>query len=191
MVGKRNEKGQFIKGERNSPASEFKKGKTSCFAGRKHTDESKKLMREKKLGTKASEQTKKKMKESSSHYWKGKKLSEETRKKMSDANKKRNWKGSNHPRWKGGLDKEKVLMKNRKIRVKKMGCSGYHTLSDWETLKAQYDWTCPCCKKREPLIKLQEDHVIPLSKGGSDNIENIQPLCPSCNNHKHTKIIKY
>ena len=112
---------------------------------------------------------------------KGRKVSEETRKKMSEAKRGNNWKG--------GYENHMWHVKRR--RVLKLGNGGNHTLSEWETLKAQYNWTCPSCKKSEPEIKLSEDHIVPLSKGGSDNIENIQPLCQSCNSKKYNKIIKY
>lgn len=66
-----------------------------------------------------------------------------------------------------------------------------HTNKEWEDLKKEYDYTCPSCLKREPEVKLTRDHIISLSKGGSDKIENIQPLCKSCNCKKHTKDTRY
>ncbi len=101
--------------------------------------------------------------------------------------------GENHHWWKGGITKQKGYYSFKEIRrkIQKLNNGGSHTLSDWQILKAQYNWTCPACRRKEPEIKLTEDHIIPTSKGGSDNIENIQPLCVSCNTKKMTKIIKY
>jgi 5-methylcytosine-specific restriction endonuclease McrA len=36
-------------------------------------------------------------------------------------------------------------------------------------------------------IWLEIDHVIPISKGGADTIENKQALCQKCNNKKSNK----
>lgn len=63
---------------------------------------------------------------------------------------------------------------------------GSHTLKDWNKLKDSYGNVCAFCKSDEKLTK---DHIIPLSKNGTDYIENIQPLCKSCNSKKHNKII--
>jgi len=133
----------------------------------------------------------------------GRKLSEETKDKIRDTltgrknpkgrNESTFKSGSSHPLWKGGisLKKEYAPFMARQRQIRKLGNGGSHSLGEWNTLKAQYNFTCPSCRKREPEIRLSQDHIIPLSKGGSDNIENIQPLCRLCNSKKNTKIIKY
>ena len=77
----------------------------------------------------------------------------------------------------------------RRERLKKFG--GSHTTNEWNLLKAQYDFTCPSCKLKEPEIKLTRDHILSLSNCGTDDITNIQPLCVKCNSKKATKTIKY
>jgi 5-methylcytosine-specific restriction endonuclease McrA len=36
---------------------------------------------------------------------------------------------------------------------------------------------------------LEADHVVPLTRGGTDDIGNIQPLCGSCNRKKFVDTI--
>lgn len=117
--------------------------------------------------------------------------------------------GKDNPNWKGGItinkkdyysnkhkewarkNPEKVRYYTNKRRVIKAQADGTHTLEEWENLKNLYGYMCLCCKKEEPEIKLTEDHIIPLSKGGSDFIENIQPLCMKCNSSKRVDITSY
>ena len=153
-------------------------------------------------GKKFSDEHKRKIGQSN----RGKKRSIKTLRKMSLIASKRI--GNKAPNWKNGISKDKEhrrkkykewtkdnydkkLWLNMQRRVMKLKANGSHTFGEWENLRAQYNWTCLACGKKEPQIKLTEDHIIPLSKGGSDNIENIQPLCRSCNSKKHTKIINY
>lgn len=77
----------------------------------------------------------------------------------------------------------------RRARVAMSG--GSHTLQEWESLKKRYNYMCLCCKQCEPLIKLTEDHIVPIALGGSNDIENIQPLCGLCNSRKLTKIFDF
>lgn len=97
--------------------------------------------------------------------------------------------GENSTRWKGGY--ENTLMLNRKRRVMKINALGSHTLSEWETLKMKYRYMCLCCKQCEPEIRLTEDHIVPLTRGGTNDISNIQPLCRSCNSRKNIQTFDY
>ncbi len=118
----------------------------------------------------------------------------EARKKMSISHKERLQKDpTSHGFYKHGLSHTPEYRRfyNKNRRARKLNAEGCHTLQEWELLKKQYGYKCPCCNKKEPEIKLTEDHIIPLTKGGSNYIENIQPLCRRCNSRKNVKIMTF
>lgn len=47
------------------------------------------------------------------------------------------------------------------------------------------------CQKCRSLDRLTIDHIIPMSIGGTHDINNVQLLCLSCNSRKKQKIEKY
>ena len=117
--------------------------------------------------------------------------------------------GENHSMWKGGLRtnreyqravkkknypryREKALhyAKKRKLRMKEI--PGSHTREEWEQLLAGYEGKCAYCGKVmvEELgpDQVTRDHVIPVSKGGTDNIDNIVPACRACNSSKNDRL---
>jgi len=92
-----------------------------------------------------------------------------------------------HPHLYADIDKAKEA----KRRACETQAGGSYTPQQWRELKLRYNYTCLCCGRQEPEIKLTADHVIPITKHGSSDISNIQPLCYSCNSKKHNKIIDY
>jgi len=121
--------------------------------------------------------------------YKGRKQSLETIRKRTIGNFKWGRKVSKKM-WK---DKNKELVNHytRVYRARKRGAGGSYSLQEWEDLKKKYNYMCLCCKRFEPEIRLAADHVFPISKGGSSNIENIQPLCARCNSQKYISSIDY
>jgi 5-methylcytosine-specific restriction endonuclease McrA len=83
--------------------------------------------------------------------------------------------------------KEKRCHWSRLYRDKRKNASGSYTLPEWESLKTLFGYTCPACLRSEPQIKLTIDHKVPIVKGGNNQIDNISPLCHSCNSRKHTQ----
>lgn len=60
------------------------------------------------------------------------------------------------------------------------------SITDWMSLKTRFGGCAKC-----GAAKVEIDHIVPISLGGRNTIDNIQPLCRSCNSSKGTRIIKY
>lgn len=49
-------------------------------------------------------------------------------------------------------------------------------------------YQCQSCGKTNLQIELQIDHIIPLARGGSNDISNLQTLCSKCNLQKKDRL---
>lgn len=75
-----------------------------------------------------------------------------------------------------------------RYRARKVGNGGSFTVQEWHELCEKYGNKCLCCGEQKSLTA---DHVLPVFRGGTSNIDNIQPLCSSCNSRKWTREIDY
>ena len=83
--------------------------------------------------------------------------------------------------------KTEALRCTRIRRARKHGVeSDGHTREEvWERDGGK----CQMCGKKLRKDNWHEDHIVPLSKGGSDLLENVQATCPPCNLHKSAKLV--
>ncbi len=61
---------------------------------------------------------------------------------------------------------------------------GTHEKWEWWRLLRYYGKACAQCGSRR---RIHKDHIVPVSKGGSNGLDNLQPLCESCNLSKGGK----
>lgn len=83
-------------------------------------------------------------------------------------------------------DKKRFYERTRDSRIRCNG--GNFTYKEWQSVLKKYKYRCACCNEKN---NLSIDHIIPISKGGKHEKENIQPLCIKCNSIKGVKIIRY
>lgn len=92
--------------------------------------------------------------------------------------------------WKGGITtdrKEYYNLKALERQARLKGAEGKFTLEEWNQLLCKHEYKCVHCGYTGKLTK---DHIVPLTKGGSNYITNIQPLCQSCNSSKGNRYLE-
>lgn len=81
---------------------------------------------------------------------------------------------------------ETLAQLNSRLRAERLRAArakATHTSSQWEALVRRFGGRCVQCGEI-PSKRLQKDHITPIYQGGSDGIDNLQPLCGSCNARK-------
>lgn len=84
--------------------------------------------------------------------------------------------------------KDKWVDYTNRRRARKRGSGGEIAEKDWKLVTSLYGNRCLCCGAEN---QIERDHIVPISKGGRNSVENIQPLCKTCNRKKWNKTIDY
>ena len=83
---------------------------------------------------------------------------------------------------KANLEKARAYV--RVSNLKRRAAIGSFTFDEWLELLARYDGKCGYCGSSDHI---EADHRTPLSRGGSNTVDNIIPACRRCNRGKRTK----
>lgn len=81
-------------------------------------------------------------------------------------------------------NKERTNFLTRRYIYRKKHAKGFHT---FEEFKAILDGRM--CLYCDTKVADTIDHVLPLSRGGTNEVTNLLPVCRSCNSKKYTKTL--
>ena len=79
------------------------------------------------------------------------------------------------------INNAKVRSKSQKTEQKR---SRYIPASVRVSVLNRDGYKCVFCGRKSKQIELEIDHIIPFSKGGSNDLSNLQTLCFDCNRGK-------
>ena len=86
---------------------------------------------------------------------------------------------------------EEMAAHSRRRRARKSNAPiNDFTPAQWQAMLEHYHYRCQycppdCVQCKKQTHKLTQDHITPLSKGGSHTLANIVPCCQTCNSKKH------
>lgn len=84
-------------------------------------------------------------------------------------------------------NQERARVRTRNHRARKRAAEGIHTASDIDALFGKQAGLCLC--GADLVLGYHVDHIIPLSRGGSNWPANLQLLCAPCNCSKGPRLM--
>lgn len=79
----------------------------------------------------------------------------------------------------GKAAKKRAKHKRRGVEVNTL------TAAQWVSIRNAFDNKCAYCGSARK--KLEQDHVVPISRGGGHELMNVVPACRKCNHTKYTR----
>ena len=94
-----------------------------------------------------------------------------------------------HKQYKEFIEKQRQQNASLLSGIDRMIACNYTNRSDVRAaIFKKYGKQCLSCGSKE---NISLDHIMPVTKGGLNDLDNLQPLCKSCNSRKATKVIDY
>lgn len=84
-------------------------------------------------------------------------------------------------------EKAKEIGKRGVLTRRSLSPAGKFTTAAFHARCEYFGWCCVYCRKSLTKTTVTIDHVIPLSKRGSNWPANLVPACSSCNKQKHAR----
>jgi 5-methylcytosine-specific restriction endonuclease McrA len=120
----------------------------------------------------------------SRHYWKNRERIRNLVKEQRRANPER-FRAIDRARYWRNLEKRRH--QSRVARARRSGVSCYLTLEQWKDLLRRFNFRCAYCLKRLTKKNRSLDHLIPLTRGGGNTLDNLVPACRRCNQRKNVQ----
>jgi 5-methylcytosine-specific restriction protein A len=79
----------------------------------------------------------------------------------------------------------RAIYSSQKSRAKKHGDVIQYSADELVEAILPLVTHCPYCESRLTPKGFQLDHCVPLARGGTWTLNNLQPVCTSCNRRKH------
>lgn len=83
--------------------------------------------------------------------------------------------------------KEKIIFVNKKEQFDQTSNRKLFSEFEKQSIASAHDYRCNNCGSGLVDREFDIDHKIPISKGGKNSVENLQPLCKTCHKQKTAK----